>query len=81
MYAGAAAVPMRQIRYSEPRQVTRIQLAIQNRVIRAVLSATAPVKPPLIARMLGRSPRLRRIPGRLIGLGVRPEHVRSPTPG
>ena len=61
-----------------PTRVTqRIQLAVQNRVIRSVLSATAPVKPPLVAWMLGRFPRLRRIPGRLIGLGVRPEHVRS----
>ena len=62
-----------------PTRVTqRIQLAIQNRVIRSVLSATAPVKPPLVARLLARAPRLRRIPGRLIGLGVRPEHVHTP---
>ena len=65
-----------------PTRVTqRIQLAIQNRVIRSVLSATAPVKPPLVARLLGRFPRLRRIPGRLIGLGVRPEHVHTPIAG
>jgi 2-polyprenyl-6-methoxyphenol hydroxylase-like FAD-dependent oxidoreductase len=65
-----------------PTRVTqRIQLAIQNRVIRSVLTATAPLKPPLVARLLGRFPRLRRIPGRLIGLGVRPEHVHSPTAG
>ncbi len=61
-----------------PTRVTqRIQLAIQNRVIRSVLTATAPLKPPLVARLLGRFPRLRRIPGRLIGLGVRPEPVRT----
>jgi len=61
-----------------PTRVTqRIQLVIQNRVIRSVLRATAPVKPPLVARLLGRFPRLRRIPGRLIGMGVRPEHVRA----
>jgi 2-polyprenyl-6-methoxyphenol hydroxylase-like FAD-dependent oxidoreductase len=60
-----------------PTRVTqRIQLVIQNRVIRSVLGATAPVKPPLAVRLLGRFPRLRRIPGRLVGLGVRPEHVR-----
>jgi len=63
-----------------PTRVTqRIQLAIQNRVIRSVLGATAPIKPPLVARLLTRSPLLRRIPGRLIGLGVRPEHVHTPT--
>jgi 2-polyprenyl-6-methoxyphenol hydroxylase-like FAD-dependent oxidoreductase len=61
-----------------PTRVTqRIQLAIQNRVIRSVLSATAPVSPPVLARLLAKFPRLRRIPGRLIGMGVRPEHVRS----
>jgi 2-polyprenyl-6-methoxyphenol hydroxylase-like FAD-dependent oxidoreductase len=31
---------------------------------------------PLPVRLLARYPRLRRIPARLIGLGVRPEHVR-----
>jgi 2-polyprenyl-6-methoxyphenol hydroxylase-like FAD-dependent oxidoreductase len=62
-----------------PTRVTqRIQLAIQNRVIRSVLTATAPVKPPLVARLLGTFPRLRRISGRLVGMGVRPEHVRTP---
>ena len=63
-----------------PTRVTQhIQLAVQNRVIRSVLSATAPLKPPLVARMLARSPLLRRIPGRLIGMGVRPEHVHTPS--
>ncbi len=62
-----------------PTRVTqRIQLVIQNRVVRSVLAATGPVKPPLAVRLLGRFPRLRRLPGRLIGMGVRPEHVRSP---
>jgi 2-polyprenyl-6-methoxyphenol hydroxylase-like FAD-dependent oxidoreductase len=61
-----------------PTRVTqRIQLAVQNRVIRSVLSATAPVSPPVLARLLAKFPRLRRIPGRLIGMGVRPEHVRA----
>jgi len=65
-----------------PTRVTqRIQLAIQNRIIRSVLSATAPVKPPLAVRLLGRFPRLCRIPGRLIGMGVRPEHVGIPIAG
>jgi len=62
-----------------PTRVTqRLQLAVQNRVIRSVLGATAPVKPPLAVRLLARIPRLRRIPARLIGLGVRPEHVHTP---
>jgi hypothetical protein len=29
-------------------------------------------------RLIARFPRRRRIPARMIGLGVRPEHVRTP---
>jgi 2-polyprenyl-6-methoxyphenol hydroxylase-like FAD-dependent oxidoreductase len=62
-----------------PTRITqRIQILIQNRVIRSVLAATGPLTPPLPVRLLGRFPRLRRLPGRLIGMGVRPEHVRTP---
>jgi 2-polyprenyl-6-methoxyphenol hydroxylase-like FAD-dependent oxidoreductase len=69
-----------QTRREWPTRVTqRIQLAIQNRVIRAVLGATAPIKPPLVVHLLNRFSILRRIPGRLIGLGVRPEHVHTAT--
>ena len=35
-------------------------------------------RPPRLLSLLKRFPRLRRIPGRIIGLGVRREHVRSP---
>jgi hypothetical protein len=60
-----------------PTRVTqRLQLAIQNRVIASVLRGARPLRPPLVARMLVRFPILRRIPGRLVGLGIRPEHVR-----
>ncbi len=59
-----------------PTRVTqRLQVAIQNRVIAAVLRRTGPLRPPLAVRLLARFPVLRRIPGRLIGLGIRPEHV------
>jgi 2-polyprenyl-6-methoxyphenol hydroxylase-like FAD-dependent oxidoreductase len=69
-----------QKRREGPTRVTqRIQLAIQNRVIRSVLGATGPLTPPLPVRLLARFPRLRRLPARLIGLGIRPEHV-SPVP-
>ncbi len=66
-----------QARRERPTRVTqRIQLVIQNRVVRSVLGATAPVSPPLLVRLLGKFPRLRRLPARLIGMGIRPEHVR-----
>jgi 2-polyprenyl-6-methoxyphenol hydroxylase-like FAD-dependent oxidoreductase len=60
-----------------PTRVTqRIQLLLQDRVIRPVLQSQRPVRPPLAVRLLGRVPYLRRIPGRLVGLGIRPEHVK-----
>ncbi|MGD9542843.1 MAG: FAD-dependent oxidoreductase [Methylocystis sp.] len=62
-----------------PTRVTQaIQLAIQNRVVRGVLSAEKPLEPPLALRLLDAVPLLRRLPARLIGLGVRPEHVETP---
>lgn len=53
------------------------QKAAQDNIIRAVL-AGGPIKVPLVVRLLDRFPILRRIPGRLIGLGIRRERVRSP---
>lgn len=45
-------------------------------MIAAVLGGTGPLWPPLAKRLLARFPVLRRIPARLIGLGIRPEHIR-----
>ncbi|HEX9463104.1 MAG TPA: FAD-dependent oxidoreductase [Alphaproteobacteria bacterium] len=62
-----------------PARITqRLQLTIQNRVISPLLSRTdsAALEPPLALRLLARFPVLRRIPARLVGVGVRPEHVR-----
>jgi 2-polyprenyl-6-methoxyphenol hydroxylase-like FAD-dependent oxidoreductase len=59
-----------------PTRVTQwLQVAVQRRVIGPVLGETGPLKPPLAARLLARIPFLRRIPARIVGLGVRPEHV------
>jgi hypothetical protein len=33
---------------------------------------------PLALRLAAKFPILRRIPGRLIGMGIRPEHVKTP---
>ncbi len=91
--ANLLAVPLRQKRVTDgdlarvqarrefPARVTqRIQLIVQNRVIANVLAGTgigSDGKLPLPLRLLARFPLLRRIPARLIGVGVRPEHVRS----
>ena len=61
-----------------PTRVTqRAQLAVQDGVIGRVLETRAVSRPPLALRLLGRWPFLRRIPARLVGIGVRPEHVSS----
>ncbi|HYX65766.1 MAG TPA: FAD-dependent oxidoreductase [Burkholderiales bacterium] len=57
------------------RMTQRLQLAIQNRIVRRVLDSRAPLKPPLALRLLQWFPVLRRIPARIIGIGFRPEHV------
>ena len=64
------------------RVIQGAQKIAQERVIGRVLESTAPItQAPLIVRLLDRFPLLRRIPGRIIGLGVRRERVRSPLAG
>jgi 2-polyprenyl-6-methoxyphenol hydroxylase-like FAD-dependent oxidoreductase len=67
-----------QVRREWPAKMTqRVQLAVQNRVIKRVLAQDASLSPPFAIRMLAWLPWLRRVPARLIGLGFRPEHVRT----
>lgn len=54
------------------------QKAAQDNIIGAVLSGDPITGAPAAVRLLDRFPLLRRIPGRIIGLGVRRERVRSP---
>jgi hypothetical protein len=62
-----------------PARVTqRAQVAIQNEVLSPVLAATqAPSSLPLPLKLLQRLPMLRRLPARLVGIGVRPERVQT----
>jgi 2-polyprenyl-6-methoxyphenol hydroxylase-like FAD-dependent oxidoreductase len=59
------------------RATQRLQLLVQRRIIARVLRANERLEPPLFFRLLSRFPWLQRLPGRLIGMGVRPEHVRT----
>jgi hypothetical protein len=52
-----------------------LQVMVQRRIIARVLSETKPLKPPLAACLLARFLFLRRIPARVVGLGIRPQHV------
>src|SRR5215468_6534240 len=55
-----------------------VQVTIQNRIIRNVLRRDTPVNAPGPLKLLKRWPILQRIPARIIGVGVRPEHIRTP---
>jgi 2-polyprenyl-6-methoxyphenol hydroxylase-like FAD-dependent oxidoreductase len=62
-----------------PTRLTQaFQVAVQNNILKRVLEDTDGISPPLAVRMLARSRWLRSIPARMVGLGVRPEHIRSP---
>jgi 2-polyprenyl-6-methoxyphenol hydroxylase-like FAD-dependent oxidoreductase len=70
---------VQQRRLFPTRVVQAGQKAAQDNVIGRLLQPGAQITTaPLIVRLLNRFPLLRRIPGRLIGLGVRRERVRSP---
>jgi 2-polyprenyl-6-methoxyphenol hydroxylase-like FAD-dependent oxidoreductase len=55
-----------------------LQVAVQNNVIKKVLSSQKSLELPWLLKLLRRWPILRRIPARLVGVGFRPEHVRTP---
>jgi 2-polyprenyl-6-methoxyphenol hydroxylase-like FAD-dependent oxidoreductase len=68
-----------QKRRTFPTRATQwLQVTIQNRIIRRVLASTAKPDVPWPLRLLGKYPILQRIPARLVGVGFRPEHVRTP---
>lgn len=68
-----------QRRRTLPTRLTQaLQVTIQERVIDRVLRADKPIAAPWPVRLFNHLPWLSRIPARLIGMGFRPEHVRSP---
>ena len=68
-----------QHRRTFPTRVTqRLQVLAQNRVVQPVLRSTRPLEVNWFMRLMDRTPLLQRIPARIVGVGVRPEHVHSP---
>ena len=61
------------------RLVQRAQVFAQERVIAPALGGKGPQQLPWPLKLLRRFPMLRRIPARLVGVGIRPEHVRRTT--
>lgn len=65
-----------QARRDWPTKVTQaIQVAIQNRLILPILTSKTQFEPPWPVKLLKYLPILRRIPARLVGMGIRPEHI------
>jgi 2-polyprenyl-6-methoxyphenol hydroxylase-like FAD-dependent oxidoreductase len=59
------------------RATQRMQIFIQNNVIRRVLSSSR-IQAPWLFKLLDRWPLLQRLPARIVGIGFRPEHIRTP---
>ncbi len=61
------------------RATQAVQVALQNRVIDPLLAADTTPSVPGVVKLMQRWTWLQRIPARVIGVGIRPEHVRVPT--
>jgi 2-polyprenyl-6-methoxyphenol hydroxylase-like FAD-dependent oxidoreductase len=65
-----------------PTRVTQsVQVAVQERILKPVLAgagSSAPMAVPWPLKLMNRLPILRTIPAYAVGIGVRPEHVKSP---
>ena len=48
---------------------------VQDRVLKPVISGSVNVEAPWILKLMQHLTVLQRIPARIIGLGIRPEHV------
>ena len=75
---GLADLERVQLRRDFPTRMTQgLQVFMQNNVIDRVLGKTD-FRAPWPLKLFNRWPFLRRIPARLVGVGFRPEHVRTP---
>jgi 2-polyprenyl-6-methoxyphenol hydroxylase-like FAD-dependent oxidoreductase len=67
---------VQQWRLYPTRMTQRLQIAIQNAVIKPTLESDTPIKVPAVARIFQHLPAARAIPATIIGIGFRPEHIR-----
>ena len=65
-----------QARRELPTRITQsLQVLLQSRLLRPALERQTEMATPALLRLVDSVPALRRIPGRLIGMGIRPESV------
>jgi 2-polyprenyl-6-methoxyphenol hydroxylase-like FAD-dependent oxidoreductase len=57
------------------RATQRMQIVVQNTILARALNSTSEMRAPLALRAMLSIPGLKRLPTRIIGLGVRPEHI------
>jgi 2-polyprenyl-6-methoxyphenol hydroxylase-like FAD-dependent oxidoreductase len=74
--ADLAAVESR--RTLPARLIQFVQVKVQNNIIVPTLGREGPIKTPFALRLVSRFAPLRQLLGRLVGMGVRPEHVQTP---
>jgi 2-polyprenyl-6-methoxyphenol hydroxylase-like FAD-dependent oxidoreductase len=55
--------------------IQRMQVTVQNRLIDPLLDSKRPMHAPWQMKLFNTFPVLRRLPARLVGMGVRPEHI------
>jgi len=67
---------VRERRLFPAKVIQAIQVQVHHRVIGGALGGA--LRPPLAIRIISAVPLLQRLVGRLLAMGVRPEHVRSP---
>ena len=60
------------------RMMQAVQIFVQTRIISNVLAMQTQTRAPFAVKLLNLYPWIRRLPARLIGMGFRPEHVRTP---
>jgi len=59
------------------RMTQRMQVFVHKHVLVPIFDSKEIIAPPFAMRLLERFSRLRRLPARMVGIGFRPEHIRS----
>jgi 2-polyprenyl-6-methoxyphenol hydroxylase-like FAD-dependent oxidoreductase len=57
--------------------IQKIQTTVQERLLDKILDAQEPMTAPFVVRLFDMIPFLQRIPARIVGIGVRPEHIHT----
>jgi 2-polyprenyl-6-methoxyphenol hydroxylase-like FAD-dependent oxidoreductase len=59
------------------KSMQRVQVFLHKHLLARIFDSSGTIPPPLLLRMTERFPLLRRIPARMVGVGFRPEHIKT----